>query len=318
MIRAAAAIDECAEAPATMTCRRAAAYRLPRAATRALRLAMEPPLTKVPCAEAGKPAASASQRSAASSASTAVPASRRLPPKIIAGERAMSAIAAITVGAPGMNARKRGWSGGIAVGKTTSRSSRMAASAPMPRAVSAGSASAPVAGGRIGPPVASRARAHSSISRAAAASSGVVSCMGMAAILPRAEPGRGGGAAPPSAMAGLLTRPARREDEGMDQDDMKRAAAEGGDRLRDRRGRPSASAPGARPGSSSRSWRRGRSWSPRPWPARRRRRGRCAPPASASSTWRRRRTRCHSTSTAPTRSMRSCGSSRAAAARTRA
>ena len=93
---------------------------------------MEPPLTKVPCAEAGKPAASASQRSAASSASTAEPASMRLPPKTIAGDRAMSASAATTVGVPGMKARKRGWSGGAAVGKTTSRSRRKAASAPMP------------------------------------------------------------------------------------------------------------------------------------------------------------------------------------------
>ena len=105
MMRAAAAIDACAEAPATMVWRRAAAKRSPRAATSALRLAMEPPLTKVPPADAGKPARSASQRSTASSASTAAPASRRLPPNTMAAGSAMSAIAAATVGVPGTKAR---------------------------------------------------------------------------------------------------------------------------------------------------------------------------------------------------------------------
>ena len=58
----------------------------------------------------------------------------------------------------------------------------------------------------------------------------------------------------------------------------------------------------ARPRSSSRSWRRGRSWSPPPSRARRRRRRRCARPASASSGWTRPR-RCRCTSTAPTPSI---------------
>ncbi len=100
----------------------------------------------------------------------------------------MSAIAAITVGAPGMKARNRGWSGGIAVGKTTPRSSRMAAAAPIPRAVSVGSAVAVVAGGRTSRRFASRVSAHSSISRAAAASSGVMSCMDMRRLSGRRTP----------------------------------------------------------------------------------------------------------------------------------
>ena len=125
----------------------------------------------------------------------------RLPPKTIAAERAMSASAATTVGAPGMKARKRGWSGGTAVGKTTSRSSRMAASAPMPWAVSSGSGSSVVVGGRIERRSASRARAHSTVSRAAAASSAVGRCMGMAAILLRAESWVGLRRAPPAATA---------------------------------------------------------------------------------------------------------------------
>ena len=82
----------------------------------------------------------------------------------------MSARAAATVGAPGMKARNRGWSGGMAVGATWSRNSASAASVPMPAGPMAGSGPVASPGGRMSRRPARRASAHSVTSRAASAS----------------------------------------------------------------------------------------------------------------------------------------------------
>ena len=84
----------------------------------------------------------------------------------------MSASAAATVGAPGMKARNRGWSGGMAVGATRSRNTASAASAPMPVRPSAGRGPSGSARGRMSRRPASRSSAQSATSCAAAASPG--------------------------------------------------------------------------------------------------------------------------------------------------
>ena len=75
-----------------------------RAACSAERLPTVPPCTKQPAAPAGKPARSASQRSASFSACTAPAPSTHEPPYTENALAAKSASAAAGVAAPGMNA----------------------------------------------------------------------------------------------------------------------------------------------------------------------------------------------------------------------
>lgn len=102
------------------------------ATARAERLPAEPPLTKQPPAPAGRPARSASQRSASFSAWTTPDASSQELAHIELALTTRSKASDVFVGAAGMKERYRGWSVERHAGARTSTNSVSTASTPIP------------------------------------------------------------------------------------------------------------------------------------------------------------------------------------------